>query len=88
MKLSIAGHRLPADRYFRTAEAAEPDFTAQAWLGEALVAEHRFQGRETKTVVTDIPPAASLVGASLSDQRSTATLHQCRIPTTGAGPQI
>eukprot|EP00667_Euglena_gracilis_P003964 EG_transcript_3979 len=48
---------LAFDRYFRTAEAAEPDFTAQAWLGEALVAEHRFQGRETKTVVTDIPMA-------------------------------
>ncbi len=46
---------LALDRYFAAYEKVTPDFVARAWLGDGLVAEHRFQGRSTDRQHVDVP---------------------------------
>ncbi len=46
---------LALDRYFATYEKVTPDFVARAWLGDGLVAEHRFQGRTTERQHVEVP---------------------------------
>lgn len=41
---------LAADRYYRTVEADEPDFTARVWLDGGLAGEHRFAGRSMASI--------------------------------------
>ncbi|MBK6769906.1 MAG: hypothetical protein IPG72_13030 [Ardenticatenales bacterium] len=48
---------LALDRYFRTYEADEPDFTARVWLGDAFAGEARFQGRSADRQQIDVPLA-------------------------------
>jgi hypothetical protein len=51
---------LALDRYFGVFEAATPDFVARAWLGTASAGEHRFKGRSTDTLRTEVPMATLL----------------------------
>lgn len=67
------------DRYFRTAEAALPSFQAHTWLDQALVSEHTFEGRETKTLVTEVPMAY------LMDREVTAASLPLLVQKTGSG---
>ena len=48
---------LALDRYFRTYEADEPNFTARVWLGDAFAGEARFQGRSADRQQIDVPLA-------------------------------
>lgn len=48
---------LAADRYYRTVEADEPDYTARVWLDEQLSGEHRFAGRSMTSVQQRLPMA-------------------------------
>jgi len=43
------------DRYFRIYEKQTPDFVAQTWLGNTLVANHKFAGRTVDSKLTQIP---------------------------------
>lgn len=46
---------LAANRYFRFAEAVEPDFIARMWLGDTYVGDERFTGRETSRRQLTLP---------------------------------
>ena len=48
---------LAMSQYFRQYEADEPDFTANVWLDETLVASEEFRGRTTATHRLDLPMA-------------------------------
>ncbi len=43
------------DRYFNTYEKQVPDFIAQTWLGNTLLANHKFAGRTTVSRLTRVP---------------------------------
>ncbi len=43
------------DRYFNTYEKQVPDFIAQTWLGNTLLANHKFAGRTTISRLTRVP---------------------------------
>lgn len=43
------------ERYFRTYEADEPDFTARAWVDETFAGETSFQGRSADRVELNVP---------------------------------
>ncbi|MEZ6186750.1 MAG: hypothetical protein R3F62_17285, partial [Planctomycetota bacterium] len=46
---------LALDRYFRVAEAIEPDFVARVWLGDAFAGEHAFRGRTVERAQIEVP---------------------------------
>ena len=48
---------LAMSQYFRQYEADEPDFAANVWLDETLVASEEFRGRTTATHQLDLPMA-------------------------------
>jgi uncharacterized protein YfaS (alpha-2-macroglobulin family) len=48
---------LAADRYYRTIEAEEPDYTARVWLDEQLSGEHAFAGRSMTSIEQKLPMA-------------------------------
>jgi alpha-2-macroglobulin len=48
---------LAADRYYRTIEGEEPDYTARVWLDEQLAGEHRFAGRSMTSIEQKLPMA-------------------------------
>ncbi len=43
------------DRYFKIYENQTPDFVVQTWLGNTLVANHKFEGRTVDSKLTQIP---------------------------------
>ncbi|MFN8422252.1 MAG: alpha-2-macroglobulin family protein [Anaerolineae bacterium] len=45
------------DRYFRTYEADEPNFTTRIWLGDGLAGEAAFKGRSADRQQLDVPLA-------------------------------
>ncbi|MEZ5411373.1 MAG: alpha-2-macroglobulin family protein [Acidimicrobiales bacterium] len=57
---------LALKHYFDAFEAAEPSFTARAWLGDLYASEHRFEGRTTDRAATVVPMADVIAGG---DQR-------------------
>ncbi len=48
---------LALDRYFRTYEAATPDFVAKVWLGDQYAGEQRFAGRSVDHKELHVPMA-------------------------------
>ncbi len=48
---------LALDRYFNTFESQTPDFVARFWLGETYVGSHKYEGRTTERIETEIPMA-------------------------------
>lgn len=54
---------LAADRYYRTIEAEEPDYTARVWLDEQLSGEHAFKGRSMTSIEQKLP-MSELQGAA------------------------
>lgn len=48
---------LALHRWFRDAEATEPDFVARAWLGQRFAGEHAFRGRTPERAAIVIPLA-------------------------------
>jgi alpha-2-macroglobulin len=48
---------LSLNSYFDTFESIDPDFVAQAWLGDTYAVEAEFRGRSTTTSLTTVPMA-------------------------------
>ncbi len=49
---------LALEHYFKVHETQEPDLVARAWLGDSLVVEHPFKGRNVDRVGLEIPMEA------------------------------
>ncbi|MCX4242699.1 Ig-like domain-containing alpha-2-macroglobulin family protein [Paraliomyxa miuraensis] len=59
-----------ADRYYRSVEADEPDFTARVWLDEQLSGEQRFEGRSMASAELRLAMAELLENGGGKPERS------------------